>query len=347
MSGAAVYVGMTRGKDKNRLHVIAENTTDAREQFVAAVERDRADRGLADATERAADAVHGLTADGPVKLVNAEIAALARKAERAEARAARWQHAADALDELHAHQRAERDQATEERKAARQRVELVRSEVAEPLSVQAHAALTDWQDADAVEKTAGKRVRAAGRFKKRRASAEHRTAKTMAQDAERRLTAAWGEPPRWNENGATWVERVTRPRIDADSRVIEAEQQHAEAAQAFHAVLEPNPWPSIGIYARIFGEDAVRKNPGAYVNARPARQVEEATRAAQQARAEAEALRALTPVEAVRRIVQTRAAEQVQREAADRALNERQRQLDSRSHTHDRGPSREGPSLAR
>ena len=129
--------------------------------------------------------------------------------------------------------------------------------------------------------------------------------------------------------------------------MIEAEQQHAEAAQAFHAVLEPNPWPSIGIYARIFGEDAVRKNPGAYITARPARQVEEATRAAQQARAEAEALRVLTPVEGVRRIVQTRAAEQAQREAADRALNERQRQLDSRSHTHDRGPSREGPYLAR
>ena len=347
MSGAAVYVGMTRGKDKNHLHLIAENAAEAREQFIEALERDRADRGLVHATERAAEAVRGLTADGLVKLVNTEIAALTKQAERSEARAARWQHAADALDELHTRQRAERDQATEAHKAAKKQVELVRAEVAEPLSVQAHAALTDWQDADTAEKTANDRVRAAGRFKKRRATAEHHTAQTMTQDAERRLTAAWGEPPRWNENSASWVERVTRPKIAADPRVIEAEQQHAEAAQAFHAVLEPNPWQSIGIYARIFGEDAVRKNPGAYINARPARQVEEATRAAQQARAEAEALRVLTPVEGVRRIVQTRAAEQAQREAADRALNERQRQLDSRSHTHDRGPSREGPYLAR
>ncbi|WP_454158196.1 MobF family relaxase [Microbacterium lacticum] len=347
MSGAAVYVGMTRGKNKNSLHIIAENTADAREQFVEAVERDRADRGSADATERAAEAVRGLTADGPVKIVNAEIAALARQAERAEERAARWQHAADALDELRTRQRAERDQATEAHKATKERVALVRSEVAEPLSAQAHAALTEWQDADAAEKTASDRVRAAGRFTKRRATAEHRTAKTLAQDAERRLTAAWGETPRWNENSASWVERVTRPRIDADPSVIQAEHQHAEAAQAFHAMLEATPWPIIGVYARIFGEDAVRKNPGAYVNARPARQAEEATRAAQQARAESEALRALTPVEAVRRIVQTRAAEQAQRAAADRALNERQRQLDSRSHTHDRGPSREGPYLAR
>ncbi len=347
MSGAAVYVGMTRGKDKNHLHLIAENTTEAREQFIDALERDRADRGLADATERAAEAVRGLVDDGPVKLVTSEIAALTRRVELAEARAARWQHAADALEELHTHERAERDQATEAHKATKKHVELVRAEVAEPLSAQAHAALTDWQNADTAEKTASDSVRAAGRFTKRRATAEHRTAKTMAQDAERQLTTAWGAPPRWGESSASWIERVTRPRIDADPRVIEAEQQHAETAQAFHAVLEPNPWPSIGVYARIFGEDAVRKNPGAYVNARSARQVEEATRAAQQARAEAEALRALTPVEAVRRIVQTRAAEQAQREAADRALNERQRQLDSRSHTHDRGPSREGPSLAR
>lgn len=304
---------MTRGKDKNHLHLIAEGAADARQQFIDAVERDRADRGLADATERAAEAVRGLVDDGPVKLVNTEIAALTRQAERAEARAARWQHAADALDKLHTRQRAERDQATEAHKATKKRVELVRSEVAEPLSAQAHAALTDWQDTTTVEKTAADRVRAAGRFTKRRATAEHHTAKTMAQDAERRLAAAWGEPPRWSESSASWVERVTRPRIDADPRVIEAEQKHAEAAQAFHAVLEPNPWPSIGVYARIFEEDAVRNNPGAYVNARPARQAEDAARTAQHARTEAETLRALSPVEAVERIKQTRAAEETKR----------------------------------
>jgi len=345
MSGAAVYVGMTRGKDKNRLHVIAENITEAREQFVAAVERDRADRGLADATERAAEAVRGLTADGPMRFVNAEIAALTRQAERAEARAARWQHAADALDELHTRQRAERGQATEAHKAAKKQVALVRSEVAEPLSAQAHAALTDWQDTATVEKTARDKVRAAGRFTKRRATAEHRTAKTMAQDAERRLAAAWGEPPRWNENSASWIERVTRPRIDADPRVVEAERQHAEAAQAFHAVLEPNPWPSIGVYARIFGEETVRKNPGAYVNARPARQVEDATRAAQHARREADALRSLTPGEAVERIKQTHAAEEAKRETA-RMLAERQRQLRAAISRHS-SPHHDGPTLTR
>lgn len=233
----------------------------------------------------------------------------------------------------------------EAHKAAKKQVALVRSEVAEPLSAQAHAALTDWQDTATVEKTARDKVRAAGRFTKRRATAEHRTAKTMAQDAERRLAAAWGEPPRWNENSASWIERVTRPRIDADPRVVEAERQHAEAAQAFHAVLEPNPWPSIGVYARIFGEETVRKNPGAYVNARPARQVEDATRAAQHARREADALRSLTPGEAVERIKQTHAAEEAKRETA-RMLAERQRQLRAAISRHS-SPHHDGPTLTR
>lgn len=234
---------------------------------------------------------------------------------------------------------------TEAHKATKERVALVRSEVAEPLSVQARAALTAWQDADTVQKNASDRVRAVGRFKKRRATAEHHTAQTIAEDAERRLTDAWGEPPRWNESGASWVERVTRPRIDADPRVIEAEQQHAAAAQAFHAVLEANPWPSIGVYARIFGEDAVRKNPGAYVNARPAHQVEDATRTAQHARKEAETLRALTPAEAAERIKQTRAAEEAGRETA-RMLAERKRQLRA-TRSLDSRPQHEGPGLTR
>lgn len=72
MSGAAVYACATRGRASNILHVVAENLADARAQFIDAMERDHADRGLTDATARAAEAVRGLVADGPVKLVNDE-----------------------------------------------------------------------------------------------------------------------------------------------------------------------------------------------------------------------------------------------------------------------------------
>src|SRR5690606_16881527 len=87
-SAAGVYVGMTRGREQNLLHLVAESQRQAREQFVAAMERDRADRGLTDATERATEAVRGLVEDGPVRLVQTERARLTQLIERAEQHAA-------------------------------------------------------------------------------------------------------------------------------------------------------------------------------------------------------------------------------------------------------------------
>lgn len=89
----------------------------------------------------------------------------------------------------------------------------------------------------------------------------------------------------------------------------------------------------------------MRKNPGVYVNARPARQVEDATRTARHARAEAEVLRELTPAEAVERIKQTRASEETKRETA-RMLAERARQLGA-SRQSRTSPSHDGPTLGR
>lgn len=61
MDAAGVYVGMTRGRNSNRLHLVAADRDDAREQFVLALERDRADRGLANATAAARESVRGLS----------------------------------------------------------------------------------------------------------------------------------------------------------------------------------------------------------------------------------------------------------------------------------------------
>lgn len=138
MSGAAVYVGMTRGADENVLHFIAENTAEARAQFIDAIERDRADRGLTAATQQAAEAVWGLVDDGPVKIANTEIAALTQQAAHAEQRAALWRQAADALTELHARRRDEGDQAVQAADTAAQQLEWVRAEVAAPLTEPRH-----------------------------------------------------------------------------------------------------------------------------------------------------------------------------------------------------------------
>jgi hypothetical protein len=346
MSGAALYVGITRGREANTLHVIAENEAEARQQFIDAMERDRADRGLTDATEHATEAVHGLIDNGPVKLVNTEIAALTKRAKQAEQRARLWQQAADALTDLHAQQWNIREQAIRGRDVAAEQVEQVRAEVAAPLTEQASAALVEWRDADTARRAARDRLSTAGWLGKRRAFTEHDTAQALAHDAEQQLTRTWGEPPRWTEDSASWVERVTRPRIDADPRVIEAAEQQDAAVKAVRRTLEPDPWPRLRIYAHIFGAETVAERRIAYLDARPHANAKDASRTAQQARAEMEALRALTPAEAVQRIQQTRATEQARREAAERALNERQRELDP-SHTPDRGPSHSGPSLGR
>nr|WP_217652134.1 hypothetical protein [Tessaracoccus bendigoensis] len=54
-SAAGVYVGMTRGRKTNRLHIVASDMTDARAQFIEAMERDSADHGLDHAPPRGAD----------------------------------------------------------------------------------------------------------------------------------------------------------------------------------------------------------------------------------------------------------------------------------------------------
>ena len=84
LDASGVYVGMTRGREANHLHVVAGNLDDARKQFVLALERDRADRGLTRATAIAQEAVTGLAVDGPARLVNATKARLRQQIQAAE-----------------------------------------------------------------------------------------------------------------------------------------------------------------------------------------------------------------------------------------------------------------------
>ena len=52
-SAASAYVGMTRGRNANTAHLVADTIDDAREQWVAVFARDRADLGPAHAAEQA------------------------------------------------------------------------------------------------------------------------------------------------------------------------------------------------------------------------------------------------------------------------------------------------------
>ena len=53
-SAASAYVAMTRGRDTNIAHLLADSVDDAREQWIAVFGRDRADLGPAHAAELAA-----------------------------------------------------------------------------------------------------------------------------------------------------------------------------------------------------------------------------------------------------------------------------------------------------
>lgn len=46
MSGGGVYVGATRGREDNTIHIMADDLEDAKAQFITTMTRDRADRGL-------------------------------------------------------------------------------------------------------------------------------------------------------------------------------------------------------------------------------------------------------------------------------------------------------------
>nr|WP_218860865.1 MobF family relaxase [Nocardioides panzhihuensis] len=54
-SASSAYVGMTRGRDRNVAHMVAESVEEARSQWVQVFSRDRADLGPAHAAQRAAE----------------------------------------------------------------------------------------------------------------------------------------------------------------------------------------------------------------------------------------------------------------------------------------------------
>ncbi len=341
MSAAGVYVGMTRGRQINRLHIVAEDMADARAQFIEAMERDPADRGLDHASRAAQEAVHGIVKNGPAQFVNDEVRVLLQRAEDAQAQAERWQQVSSVLADLRARETDRRETARTVEQAARERVEQVRAEVAAPVIAAASTALAEWQQADAAEHTAGEYVRSVSLFGKRRARDEHESARARSTEARGRLTSEWGAVPRANEPVDAWVEKVTHPRIENDPRVIDAEQEYRAARDALLRRPEQAQTARFIAFARVFGAGTVSRNRQAYLSANPTLQVARAAEAAKQAREEAELLRSLTPAEAAKRIGRTRAAQaareaqRIQRERASR---------DDLGHQHRSTPDQSGPS---
>ncbi|MGB2948203.1 MAG: AAA family ATPase, partial [Rhodococcus sp. (in: high G+C Gram-positive bacteria)] len=208
LDASGVYVGMTRARDTNRLHIVAADLDHAREQFVLALARDRADRGLIAATQTAREAVAGLTVDGPVKVVNTERVRLTQLIEHADRQAVQWERAATALDHQQRAHQAEADKQQAVLASAVATAEQVRAEAAAPLIEQATTDGTSyltardrmWAASDAHRTVRGLRKRSTAHTLTA-ASDEHRTSETTAR-------RRWGSLPQTPDGVEPWAATV-------------------------------------------------------------------------------------------------------------------------------------------
>lgn len=344
MDGAAVYVGMTRGRTQNTLHVVAEDRAEARELFIDAMERDRAGRGLADATKRAAEAVRGLIDDGPIKLVNTRITRLAHDAEKAEKQAAWWERVGARLDQQQERHQAESDEQASAIEAATQQAERVRAEVQEPLMTLATQDGANHLAALDREAEARGRLRTVGRLGKRRARKEHQAATEQAGASRTRMDNRWGSSPDVASALSLWASRAAAQIATRDPRVLDAEQ-HAKVARVAGEAMDKRHQGERGaLLAEVFGAERVRSNALRYELVRPELEAARIARIATKAREEATRLRGMPVGDAAERIEAQRAAA----ERARIAREERERQLARTRDSFVTGrstPHREGPSL--
>ena len=80
---AAAYVGMTRGRDRNVAHLVADTLDEARSQWIEVFSRDRADLGPSHAAEAAEEAIERYGPNAPDHSTTLQAAALRHSARRA------------------------------------------------------------------------------------------------------------------------------------------------------------------------------------------------------------------------------------------------------------------------
>ncbi|MCC4250194.1 MULTISPECIES: MobF family relaxase [Microbacterium] len=334
LDASGVYVGMTRGQEANRLHVVAADVDDAREQFVATLERDRADRGLVAATQAAREAVVGLVADGPVRLVKAERARLVEQIERAEREAGKWERVVAALDGQREAHRAKADEQQAILAAAEADAQRMRAEVVAPLIDQATtdgtAYLTArrrvWEASDAQRAARGFSKRRAGR-RLSEATDEHRTIETAG-------LSRWGRLPETPGGVEAWAASVARREADADPRVIETQEQAEQARYEQQQLAARQAQERQNLGRQLLGERAPSR-----AGAQAGRWRERAAAA----RRDLATIETLPPTEAAKLIRARAEQEQTKREAIERTLAEREARA-AQLHDFTRRPLDDGPT---
>lgn len=340
LDAAGVYVGMTRGRETNILHIVATDLDHAKQQFVDTLARDHADRGLAEATGRARAAVAGLIADGPVSTVNAERDRITERIAKAESEHAHWTSILQALHEQSQRHDTERQEQSELVRAADARAEEVLVKALAPLVQEATgdgtALLAMHHEAIAAHRAHA----TAGRFRRRAAARAAKDADTRRTTMERAVRARWQHTSFNEANLPSWAEHVAQQTARETSEVLSAQDDAATAHGAATAMTQRHLTESIALRQRLLGTI-----PYSAVTARITQLQEECTAD----RHYLTQIDALTPTEAAKLVQAHTVAEHARRQAAEtarRAVREREVRLDP-APLHDTGRDGNGTEHGR
>lgn len=338
-SAASVYVGMTRGRESNMLHIIAENEADARAQFIEAMERDRADRGLTDATERAAEAVRGLVDEGPVRLVRTERARLARIIERAEQHAVMFEDAAARFAVQKDTHRAEAQAIKELVTHAEERAERTRHEVTAEVETRARADGQELAHARARLNDTRGEARAAEFGRKRTTARNSDAAAESVVRIEQRITQTWGTAPSPWHSITEWANTIAAQQADAHPEVRDAEHALSDAQSAKRQTRERHGIEQDRLTVEVYGAEQARQMRGTFRIPSPRADAERARQRAARARQIIAELDARPVAEAAEWLTRKREQQRIERET----LEARQEALTRRN----AGPTRTGPDQQR
>lgn len=277
-----------------------------------------------------------------MRLVTEELAHLDREVERAERAAERWEQIAARLDAQRAAHRAEDDESTAALRKAEAAAERIRAEVARPLTAQAEHDAAAYLATVKDEATASARLLTVGRFGRRKARAEHRTATERTQTLRGQVHTEWGTTPTYADRLPEWARWVAARRAEADPRVAEAVQIVEAATIDRDAVRERHEQERMALLVSEYGPEQARRDQLGMRTTNPHRAARDTHAKAATTRAEADELRSLPLADAAKRIEAKRAEqEHLRQQAAERA----QQLHDPIAHDpHRSGPRRYGPT---
>lgn len=341
IDAAGVYVGMTRGRETNKLHIVASDLADAKQQFVDALARDRADRGLEDATERAREAVADLVADGPMSIVGAERDRVVERISKADAEREHWVSAAAKLHDQSQRHKAEYEPQRELAEAADAKAAAVLADVVESLTQEAVADGATFLAAQQNANAARRAKESASRFRKRSATRTANNADARRAKTERVVRGRWQSVPRSESNLPAWSESVAQHGAGHVPAVVEARAEATQAHQIVREIIARQSREHMALYERVLG------------NRRPstvAARVKALREQAAQDRRYLAQIDALPPDEAVKLVHKCAAqieAQRLEAEEARRAAKARTKRVEAPSHewNRDRSPRHDGPSL--